>query len=85
MIEVKVVHRGDGQQASREAVAQLLEYRQFCYQGVDRSNVAMLAVFSEAIGPAFVAHLESLGIACVWAYETSWSGSPTAKAAGICL
>ena len=84
LIEVKVVHRGDGQQASREAVAQLLEYRRFCYPDSDRSNVAMLAVFSEAIGPAFVDHLESLGIASVWAHQAGWSGSPAAKAAGMC-
>jgi hypothetical protein len=84
LIEVKVVRRGDGQQASREAVAQLLEYRRFCYSDEDQPHVQMLAVFSENIGPAFVGHLESLGIASVWAQGKCWLGSPSALAAGLC-
>lgn len=85
LIEVKMVRGRNGQQASREAVAQLLEYRRFCYPQELRSTVRMLAVFSESIGQAFVEHLETLEIASVWmAGGTRWTGSPSAVAAGLC-
>jgi hypothetical protein len=84
LIEVKVVRRGNGQQATREAVAQLLEYRRFCYRPTEHSQLHMLAVFSESVGSAFVEHLESLGIASVWAHGRQWCGSRSAELAGLC-
>jgi hypothetical protein len=84
LIEVKVVRRGNGQQATREAVAQLLEYRRFYYPPAEQPDVRMLAVFSEGVGAAFTDHLESLGIASVWATGRRWSGSRSAEVAGLC-
>lgn len=84
LIEVKVVRRGNGQQAAREAVAQLLEYRHFCYPPTEQPHVRMLAVFSESVGTAFIEHLESLGIASIWATAGRWGGSRSAETAGLC-
>lgn len=82
LVEAKVVRRGNAQAAAREALAQLLEYRHFYYE---RSRpVRMLALFNEPIGLAFVELLESLAIASVWPAGTGWTGSPAAKAAGLC-
>lgn len=83
LIEVKVVRHGNGQQAAREAVAQLLEYRRFCYPPTEQSTVRMLAVFSESIGSAFIDHLDLLGIASAWAHGRRWMGSQSAAAAGL--
>jgi hypothetical protein len=84
LIEVKVVRRSNGQQATREAVAQLLEYRRFCYPLPEQPHVRMLAVFSESVGTAFIEHLESLGIASIWATGRRWGGSRSAEVAGLC-
>lgn len=74
--EVKVVYKGNATHAVREAVAQLLEYRHFHYPG--GVSPVLLAIFSEAIGDAFVDYLGVLGIASVWREGLSWRGSQQA-------
>ncbi|POX90633.1 hypothetical protein C3477_06755 [Mycobacterium kansasii] len=81
LIEVKVVIKANGVAATREALAQLLMYREFLYpEGVD---VHMLAVFSESVGELNVKLLEKYGIASAWKSGDAWAGSPKATAAGL--
>lgn len=81
IVEAKIVRRGDGQRATREALAQLVEYIYFYCR---HSHVRMLALFNESIGDAFVELLESLDISSVWRDGSTWSGSSSALAAGLC-
>lgn len=81
LIEVKMVYRGDGVQATRDALSQLLMYRDFLYQPTDQ--VHMLAVFSEDVGALNVEFLEKHQIASTWKEQGSWVGSPAACAAGL--
>lgn len=81
LIEAKMVHRGNGPHATREALAQLLMYSNFLYP--EQSQVHMLALFSESIGPRCVAFLEKYSIASVWKEGRTWAGSPTATAKGL--
>lgn len=77
LCEVKVV-KANAQDAVREAIGQLFTYRHFLYSSSPPS--ALVAVFSEPIGDAFVHLLEELGIASVWALPGGiWAGSPTAE------
>jgi hypothetical protein len=78
VVELKVVYDGNGTEATRDALAQLLEYRHFYYDS--DALPGMSAVFSEPIGPAHVDLLESLGIVSVWRSGAGWSGSPMAVA-----
>ncbi|QWF84966.1 MrcB family domain-containing protein [Amycolatopsis sp. CA-230715] len=81
MIEAKVVRKGNGVNAVREAIGQLLMYRKFVCPNPD--EVHMVALFNEPVGEACVELLEELRIACVWQDNDRWIGSPTAYAAGI--
>jgi len=81
VVEVKVVYNGNGTEATRAALAQLLEYRHFFYPGSGRPG--MLAVFSEAIGAAHVALLDTLDISAAWASGSEWGGSHRAVAAEL--
>ena len=81
LIEVKVVHRGNGVLATRDALSQLLMYKEYLYSSSD--HVRMLAVFSEDIGARNVEFLECYGIASVWKQDGMWLGSPSANAAGL--
>ena len=81
LIEVKVVSKGNGVAATREALAQLLMYRDFIYP--EGSHVHMLAVFSEPIGELNVNFLEKYGIASAWKSGDVWTGSPKAMAAEL--
>lgn len=75
--ELKVVYNGNGTQAARAALAQLLEYKHFFYDKA--SSVGMLAVFSESIGDALIQFLDTLHIASVWRSGSIWDGSPYAQ------
>jgi hypothetical protein len=81
LIEVKVVAKGNGVAATREALAQLLMYRDFIYP--EGSDVHMLAVFSEPVGELNVNFLEKYGIASAWKFGDTWAGSPKAIAAKL--
>ncbi|MCX8495926.1 MAG: DUF3578 domain-containing protein [Akkermansiaceae bacterium] len=81
LIEVKVVRKGNAGQATREAIAQLLMYRDFIY-GPD-TDVRVLAVFSEAIGELYASFLEKYGIGSVWKTPAGWAASPSAVAADM--
>jgi len=81
LVEAKVVYNGNVTQAVRETIGQLLQYRHFLYP--TGSSVRLLGLFTEPIGDAYVALLESLGIAAVWKDEGGWSGSPSAMSAGL--
>lgn len=81
LIEIKVVYRGNGVQATRDALSQLLMYRDFLYPA--DQDVNLLAVFSEDIGDLNVGFLEHHGIASVWKAGATWAGSETARKAGL--
>lgn len=76
LIEAKVVYRGDGVRATREAIGQLLEYRFHLYPISD--PVKLLALFSEEVGDACLSLLEHLGITAVWKGEGGWVGTGSA-------
>lgn len=73
VVELKVVYNGNGTEAARAALAQLLEYQHFYYPA--HSKPGMIAVFSEPIGPAHVLFLDSLEVASVWRSGKGWNGS----------
>jgi hypothetical protein len=81
LVEVKVVRRGDGVSAAREALAQLCEYR-FAYHS-NSPNVDMVAVFNEDVGEFSREFLEAFGVASVWWNGPQWLGSPLAAKSGI--
>lgn len=81
LVEVKVVGNGAAVRSGREASAQLLDYRHFIYEGVPAPR--MVGVFSEGLGVAYTAFLESLGIAVVWRSNGEWHGSRLAKEDGL--
>lgn len=81
LIEIKVIRKGNAGQATREAIAQLLMYRDFIY-GPD-TDVQILAVFSEAIGELYEVFLERYGIGSVWKTADGWAGSPMAVEADM--
>lgn len=83
LCEVKVV-KANAEGAVREAIGQLFAYRFFLYQG-GSSPDHLIAVFSDAVGSAFVDLLSSLGIESVWPCDgaVSWHGSPGAQLLGI--
>jgi hypothetical protein len=80
LVEAKMLYHGDATEAVRAAVGQLLEYRHFLYSS---PAPALLGLFSEPIGDAYIAFLESLSIAAVWRSAHSWAGSPVAVTAGL--
>ncbi len=76
LVEAKVLYMGDATCAVRAALAQLLMYRFFLYQ---RRQPRLLALFSEPIGDAYVAFLDSHDVASVWrADDGCWWTSSTA-------
>ena len=81
LIEAKMVRKGNGVHAVREAIGQLLTYRKFWHPRPD--EVHMLALFNEPVGDLCVELLEELQIASVWQEHDQWIGSPTAQAAGL--
>jgi hypothetical protein len=58
----------------REAIGQLFAYRHFCYRELGRPDPALVALFSEPIGDAFVELLASLNIEAIWRTEEAWKG-----------
>lgn len=80
LVEAKVLYRGNATNAVRGAIGQLLAYRHFLYSGDDP---ALVALFSESIGDAYVGLLDSLGIRAVWPCGAGWCGSAAAVADGV--
>jgi hypothetical protein len=76
LIEAKVVYRGNGVQATREAIGQLLEYRFILYP--NGQPVLPVALFSENVGDVCLALLDHLGIAAVWKSDGDWVGTAAA-------
>jgi len=74
LIEAKTVG-ANAERAVREAIGQLFGYRHFCYRDLHRPDPALVALFSEPIGDAFVDLLTSLGIEAVWRDSGEWRGS----------
>jgi hypothetical protein len=81
LVEAKVVYNGNVTHAVRETIGQLFQYRHFLYGAGDQ--VQLLALFTEPIGDAYVALLESLGIAAAWKAEGGWAGNQSAAEAGL--
>lgn len=83
LIEAKTVDAGNGVDATRAALAQLLFYSHFHY-GDHGASVHRLALFTEPVGPACVNFLEALGVAAVWKEHGAWVGSPSAVQGELC-
>lgn len=81
LIEAKVVYSGNATNAVRETIGQLLQYRHFLYPA--DSNVRMVALFTEPVGDAYVALLNSIGIQAVWKSPNGWGGCDLAAADGL--
>ncbi len=81
LVEVKVVYKGNGTEAARAALAQLLEYRHFFYS--EEVKPGMVALFSEEIGGAHISLLGELGIRVVWRTRTGWGGEAGAYSGGL--
>jgi hypothetical protein len=78
LVEAKVLYMGNATGAVRAALAQVLIYRFFLYQ---RHRPRLLALFSEPVGDAYVAFLDSHDVASVWrADDDRWWASSTAVA-----
>jgi hypothetical protein len=76
LVEAKVLYMGDATGAVRAAMAQLLMYRFFLPH---RRCPKLLALFSEPVGDAYVAFLDSHEVASVWrADDGRWRTSSTA-------
>ena len=81
LVEIKVVYQGNVTRAVREAVAQLLECRYFLWNlGKGRHPEALVALFSEPVGAAYVEFLAELEILCIWRESGTWLGSTRAVA-----
>jgi hypothetical protein len=77
LVEAKIVYRGNATDAVRAALAQALMYR-FFLCGTTRPT--LLALFSEAVGDAYVDFLEANSVASVWRTDSGdWCASPTAS------
>ncbi len=83
LIEAKVLYAGNATRASREAVAQLLEYRHFLYLAKGQAAPRLVGLFTEDIGAGYVEYLESLGIESIWKTPTGWAGSKSLITAGL--
>jgi hypothetical protein len=85
LVEGEVLRRGNAAHAVREAIGQLFEYRRFEYVDLGRRVPALVGLFSEPIGDAYVALLEELGIQSVWREGANWAGSTAAVQAGLAV
>lgn len=84
LIEAKTVG-ANAEPAVREAIGQLFAYRHFCYRELNREDPALVALFSEPIGDAFVALLVSLDIEAVWLDGGQWKGCSSSVEGGLFL
>ncbi|HEU5475660.1 MAG TPA: DUF3578 domain-containing protein [Actinophytocola sp.] len=73
LVEAKTVG-ANAELAVREAIGQLFAYRHFCYRELKREDPALVALFSEPVGTAFVDLLVSLGIEALWRDSGTWRG-----------
>lgn len=80
LIEAKIVYRGNATNAVRAALGQLYAYRHFLYE----TPPALVALFSEPVGDAYVGFLEGCGIRTVWWERGFWLGSLPAHREGLC-
>jgi hypothetical protein len=64
-----MLYDGNATEAVRAAVGQLFAYRNFLYTA---SPPSLLGLFSEPVGSAYVAFLESLSIAAVSRSAGAW-------------
>lgn len=80
LVEAKVLYRGNATNAVRGAIGQLLAYRHFLYPADDP---ALVALFTESVGDAYVGLLDSLDIRAVWPCGSGWCGSTAAIDEGL--
>jgi hypothetical protein len=81
LVEGKVLYNGNATDAVRAALGQLYAYRHFLYRAAPA--MGLLALFAEPVGDGFVSFLEDYGVGSVWKDADSWSGSPSARDAGL--
>lgn len=74
LVEAKTVG-SNPEHAVRAAIGQLMAYRHFLYREQNEPDPQLVALFSEAVGDAFTALLNSLGIEAIWQHDTGWAGS----------
>jgi hypothetical protein len=74
LIEAKTVG-ANAELAVRDAIGQLFVYRHFCYRELKREDPALVALFSEPVGEAFVDLLVSLGVEAIWREIGTWRGA----------
>lgn len=82
LVEAKVVYRGDGVAATRDALSQLFMYRDFLYPA--EAPVRLVAVFNEPVGDLCTAFLSRHEILPVWHAAGCWFGSSAASAQTLC-
>lgn len=82
LVEAKIIYRGDGIIATRDALSQLLMYRDFLYPS--DAQIGLLAVFNEPVGNLCAAFLDRHEITPVWREAGCWLGSLAASAHGLC-
>lgn len=80
LVEAKVLYRGNATNAVRGAIGQLFAYRHFLYS---RDDPALVALFTESVGDAYVGLLDSLDIRAVWPCGSGWCGSTAAIDEGL--
>lgn len=78
LVEAKIV-RVNAELAVREAIGQLFSYRHFIYRRRGLEDPALIALFSEPVGGAFVDLLASLGIGAVWHQDGRWMAAGLAQ------
>jgi hypothetical protein len=81
LVEAKVIYNGNATDGVRAALAQLLMYRHFLH---DRPRLpGLVALFSEPVGPAYVAFLIEHGVSAVWKEAGSWMGDTSTRSQGL--
>jgi len=73
--------RGSFKVAHYPAVGQLLTYSYLLYE--ERDKPALVALFSEPVGDAYLGFLEAHGVASVWRENGAWRGSLRAVEYGL--
>jgi hypothetical protein len=82
LVEAKTVGP-NAEVAVREAIGQLIAYRHFCYRTLKREDPALVALFSEPVGEAFVDLLVSIGIEAIWRDSGTWRGTAGSAHPGL--
>ncbi|MUL41728.1 DUF3578 domain-containing protein [Streptomonospora sp. PA3] len=81
LVEAKVVYNGNGAKATREAIAQLLDYRYFFHP--EPKKPRLVGLFTESVGQGYIGFLNSMDVATVWKSPDGWQGCELATRDGL--